>query len=233
MPSITPIVLHSAGLTLETLALSVPTGTALAWLLVRTDLPGRRIGMWVVATMIFVPLYLQTGAWQAGFGYEGWYSTGSGQPWLAGWNAALWVHTLAAIPWIVLIAALGLRTVEPALEEQALLDGTPWQAFWRVTMPACWPALGLAAAWVAILTAGEMTVTSIFSVTTYAEEVFNQVALHDDTQGAAWRYRRASAAPWSCWGLHSFAALAWHGRSVRWNCGRLALWHLGAGAGRW
>ena len=91
---------------------------------------------------------------------------------------------MAAIPWVVLFAGLGLRTVEPALEEQALLDGTPWQVFRRVTLPACWPALGLAAVWVAMFTAGEMTVTSIFSVRTYAEEVFNQIATHDEAGGA-------------------------------------------------
>jgi iron(III) transport system permease protein len=66
------------------------------------------------------------------------------------------------------------------LEEQALLDETPWQVFRQVTLPACWPALGLAAVWVVIFTAGEMTVTSIFSVRTYAEEVFNQIATHDE-----------------------------------------------------
>ena len=186
MPNSTLLVLHSLGLTLETLAISVPLGTALAWLLLRSDLPGRRAALWVIGLMIFVPLYLQASAWQAGFGQEGWYSHGdSGRPWLSGWYAALWVQTLAAIPWIVLIAGLGMRTVEPALEEQALLDGTPWQAFWRVTMPASLPALGLAATWVAMLTAGEMTVTSIFFVRTYSEEVFNQIAMHDENWDAA------------------------------------------------
>ncbi len=185
MPNITSLVIHSAAFTLETLALSMPLGTALAWLLVRSDVPGRRLGLWIMGLMIFVPLYLQASTWQAGFGQEGWYSTEeSGRPWLTGWNAALWVHTLAAAPWIVLIAALGLRTVEPALEEQALLDGSSWQVFWRITLPSCWPALGLAAAWVAILTVGEMTVTSIFFVRTYAEEVFNQIALHDENWDA-------------------------------------------------
>ena len=154
-------------------------------MLLRSDLPGRRMGISIIVVLLFLPLYLQASAWQAGFGQEGWYSAhGGGEPWLSGWNAAVWVHTLAAIPWVVLFAGLGLRIVEPALEEQALLDGTPWQVFRRVTLPACWPALGLAAVWVAMFTAGEMTVTSIFSVRTYAEEVFNQIATHDEAAGA-------------------------------------------------
>jgi iron(III) transport system permease protein len=185
MPSAVPLVINSLALTLETLAFSLPLGTALAWLLLRTDLPGRRAGSSIIVVLLFLPLYLQASAWQAGFGQEGWYSIkGGGEPWLSGWGAAVWVHTLAAIPWVALITGLGLRTVEPAIEEQALLDGTPWQVFFRVTLPACWPALGLASVWVTMFTAGEMTVTSIFSVRTYAEEVFNQIATHEEARGA-------------------------------------------------
>ncbi len=179
------LVTNSLVLTLETLALSLPMGTAVAWMLLRSDLPGRRTGVSIIVVLLFLPLYLQASAWQAGFGQEGWYSPhASGEPWVSGWNAALWVHTLAAIPWVVLFAGLGLRTVEPALEEQALLDGTPWQVFRRVTLPACRPALGLAAVWVAMFTAGEMTVTSTFAVRTYAEEVYTQIAMHDQAAGA-------------------------------------------------
>jgi iron(III) transport system permease protein len=190
MPNILPSIVNSLALALETLAFSLPLGTAVAWLLVRSDLPGRRTGANIIVVLLFLPLYLQTGAWQAGFARDGWYSHGggapgiSGSPWLSGWNAAVWVDTLAAIPWVVLFANLGLRIVEPALEEQALLDGTPWQVFRRVTLPLCWPALGLAAVWVGIYTAGDMTVTSIFIVRTYAEEVYNQMALHDESAGA-------------------------------------------------
>ncbi|MGO9115884.1 MAG: ABC transporter permease [Thermoguttaceae bacterium] len=185
MIPIIPLVTNSLVLTLETLAVSLPLGTAVAWILLRSNLPGRRLGASIIVVLLFLPLYLQASAWQAGFGQEGWYSThGDGEPWLAGWNAAVWVHTLAAIPWVVLFAGLGLRLVEPALEEQALLDGTAWQVFRRVTLPSCWSALGLAAVWAALFTAGEMTVTSIFTVRTYAEEVFNQIVTHDEAGGA-------------------------------------------------
>ncbi len=41
------------------------------------------------------------------------------QPWLAGWRAAVWVHTLAAVPWVVLMVGAGLLAVEAELEEDA------------------------------------------------------------------------------------------------------------------
>ena len=77
----------------------------------------------------------------------------------------------------MLIVGIGLRLVEPELEEQAALDGSAWQVFARVTLPATRAAIGAATLWVAILTAGEMTVTDLFSVRTYAEELYTQTAI--------------------------------------------------------
>ncbi len=157
--------------------MSVPVGTLLAWLLWRTDLPGRKIGLGLLGVMIFVPLYLQAGAWQAGFGDQGWYTLATNSSaWLTGWPAAIWIHSMAALPWVVGIVGIGLRLVEPELEEQALLDGSATQVFFRVSLPAALPAVGVAALWVAVLTAGEMTVTDLFAIRTYAEEVYTQAA---------------------------------------------------------
>jgi iron(III) transport system permease protein len=185
MISIIPLVIHTLLLTLEAIAISLPVGIAVAWFIVRSDLPGRRMAASTIVVLLFLPLYLQASAWHAGLGPEGWFSPqGNGEAWISGWNAAVWVHSLAAIPWVVLFAGLGLSIVEPALEEQALLDGSGWQVFLKVTLPTCWPAMGLAAVWVATLTAGEMTVTSIFSVRTYAEEIYTQLTTHDDAGSA-------------------------------------------------
>ena len=72
--------------------MSVPLGTLLAWLLVRTDLLGRRLWLALLGLMLFVPLYLQAAAWQAGFGLQGWYTlAGFGRTLLEGWAGAIWV----------------------------------------------------------------------------------------------------------------------------------------------
>ena len=128
--------------------------------------------------MLFVPLYLQGAAWQAGFGFEGWCTLALATPaWLQGFAGAIWVHSVAALPWVVLIVAAGFRLVEPELEEEALLDGTPGQVFFHVTLPATIPAMGVALLWVALVTAGEMTITDLFAVRTYAEELYTQLSL--------------------------------------------------------
>ena len=160
-----------------TWAMSLPLGTMLAWILVRTDLPGRRVGVAILAGMLLVPLYLQAAAWQAGFGLQGWATLALGAGgWLDGWTGAIWVHALASIPWVVLILCVGFRMVEPELEEQALLDGSVTQVFFRVTLPGVWGAIGVAGLWIALLTAGEMTVTDLYGVRTYAEELYTQAA---------------------------------------------------------
>lgn len=52
------LALNTLLLTGVTCAISLPLGSVLAYLLVRTDLPGRRIGMVILGLMLFVPLYL-------------------------------------------------------------------------------------------------------------------------------------------------------------------------------
>ncbi len=171
------LVLNTLLLTAATCAVSLPLGTLLAWLLVRTDLPGRRGALLVVGLLPLVPLYLQAAAWQAGFGPQGWCTLSySSFAWLDGWRGAIWIHAMAAVPWVVLIVGIGLALVEAELEEQALLDGSPRQVFFRVTLRGALPAVGVAALWTAIVTAGEMTVTDLFAVRTYAEEIYTRQA---------------------------------------------------------
>jgi len=165
-------------LSAATCAMSLPLGALLAWLLMRTDLPGRKAALVLFGVMLFVPLYLQAAAWQAGFGLEGWYTlTHEGAMWLEGWTGAIWVHAMAALPWVVLIVGAGLWLVEPELEEQALLDASPRQVLLRVTLPGALGAILVATLWVTIVTAGEMTVTDLFMVRTYAEEVYTRLAV--------------------------------------------------------
>jgi iron(III) transport system permease protein len=101
-------------------------------------------------------------------------------PWLRGMGAVIWIHGLAATPWVLLIVGQGLRQVEAEQEEQALLDAPPWQVFLLVTLPRAIPSLLTAAVLVAVFTAGEMTITDIYRVRTYTEELYTNAALTSD-----------------------------------------------------
>lgn len=199
-------------------ALSLPLGAALAFLLARTDLPGRRFLAGLLGALLVVPLYLQGGAWMAGFGLQGWWTAWQQQDWpvpLAGWRGAIWVHAVAAVPWVALLTGLGLAAAPSELEEETLLVGSPWQTAWRITWPHALPAVTVAAIWVALGAATEMSVTDLFQVRTYAEELYTQIAI-GDTDAAG-----VSVVP----GIALSAALV----GGLWSAGRrMACWRLAA-----
>jgi iron(III) transport system permease protein len=116
---------------------------------------------------LFVPLPLFALAWQS-VGGGGW------RPWTQGLLPAALVHAAAALPWVVWLAGLGLSRVEPELEEDALTVLPARRVFWRVSLRRAAPAIGLAAVWVALQAAGEITVTDLAVVRTFAEEVYTQ-----------------------------------------------------------
>lgn len=163
-------------LVLGTVAVALPPGIAAAVLLYRTDLPGRRALRLLTLATLFVPLAVQASAWQAALGGGGWLASwwpnAEGRPWAQGLGPAIWIHAVAAVPWVMLIVGQGLCRVEPELEEDALqvLDGP--RVLWRVTLPRCRASLIAAALWVGLQTAGDITVTDLMQVRTFAEEVY-------------------------------------------------------------
>ena len=176
-----------------TLALAMPIGVAGAVLLCRTDLPFRRLGRLLILLTLFVPLPLFTSGWQAVLGAGGWLPvpawSGAGAvwtPWGQGIGSAIWIHTVAALPWVVLLAGQGLSWVERELEEDALTQMPPWRVLLRVTLPRASAALAAAALWVSLQAATEITVTDVMQVRTFAEEVYTQlVGGPDAEQGLA------------------------------------------------
>ena len=168
---------ETIGLVLATEILAVPPGILLALLLFRTDVPGRKVILAFVALAAFVPLPLHATAWLGAFGNTG-RSQAFGLPqFLVGRTGAAVVHALAALPWVVLIVGAGLCAVEPELEESALMDYGPVGVCLRVSLRRALGAIIAAALAVAVLTAGDMTVTDLLAIRTYAEESFLQYSL--------------------------------------------------------
>jgi iron(III) transport system permease protein len=175
-----------------TVALAIPAGTFGAFLFYRTNLPLRRVLRFVTVVILFVPLPLLASAWQAALGPGGlvplgaWSVPSAGdpdvsptgmlwKPWAQGLWAAIWVHAMAALPWVILLVGLGLCWVERELEEEALTVAGPWRVLWNVTLPRCWAAMLAATLWVTLQTASEITVTDPMQVRTFAEEVYTEI----------------------------------------------------------
>lgn len=185
-----------------TMVLALPVGVAGAVLLYRSDVPLRGLLRFLVVLTLFVPLPLFASAWQAALGTGGlvplalWTTPGVGdpdigvggiawKPWAQGLGAAIWIHAVAALPWVVWLVGQGLTWVERELEEDALLVAHPWKVLWRVTLQRCRAAIFAAGMWVALQTATEITVTDMLQVRTYAEEVYNQFVFARPTLAGA------------------------------------------------
>ena len=177
LPRPVRLALETIGLVLTTESIALPPGILLAFLLFRTDVWGRRVLMGFMAVAAFVPLPLHATAWLGAFGNVGRAQAFGLSPILVGRFGAAVVHALAALPWVVLIVGVGLAVVEPELEESALLDAPPWRVLIGVTLRRAVGAIAAAALAVAVLTAGDMTVTDLLQVRTYAEEAFLQYTL--------------------------------------------------------
>ena len=175
---------HTLFLVAGVLALALPVGVGLAIALFRTEFPGRRCLLGCTFVMLFVPLPMITSAWQAFFGSDGWlhlalWGENVGRRWTTGLGPAIWVHFLAGLPWVIFFAGLGLTWVERELEEEGLLLGPPWWVLLRLTLPRCRGALVFAAVWLALQVAGEISVTDMMLVSTFAEEVQTQFTTSD------------------------------------------------------
>jgi iron(III) transport system permease protein len=118
---------------------AVVLGTGIAWLVERTDLPGRRLLSLLAVLPLVVPTYVGALALVAAFGPEG---LAVDVPGLIGfWGAAL-ALTLSTYPYVLLTARAALALADPNIEDAArALGDSPARAFRRVVLPQLRPAM--------------------------------------------------------------------------------------------
>lgn len=139
---------NSAVIAAGMLIVAVPLGAILAFLMVRTDLPGRRWIEPAILTPVFVsPVVLALGyvvsAGPVGI-YTVWLSklTG-GTPWnlYSLWSIAL-IAGLTHVPHVYLYASSALRSLGSDVEEAARIAGAnPLRVAWDVSLPMIMPSL--------------------------------------------------------------------------------------------
>jgi iron(III) transport system permease protein len=196
-PRLLALARNTCLLLVGTLSLAMPVGVAAAVLLYRTDLPGRYLWRFMALLTLFVPLPLFTSGWQTVLGSGGWLPfpawSGVGSdvavwtPWGQGIVSAIWIHAVAAAPWVILLAGQGLSWVERELEEDALTLLPSRQVLLRITLPRAGAAIGAAALWVSLQTATEISVTDVMQVRTFAEEVYTQIVGGPDVEAGVAR----------------------------------------------
>jgi iron(III) transport system permease protein len=156
-------------------------GVPLAWLVVRTDLPGGRLWGTLAVLPLVIPSYVAALALLAAFGPRGLLQRlleplgVERVPEIYGLPGAWLALTLSTYPFVFLLAASALRSLDPALEDAARSLGRgPLEAFRRVTLPVLRPSLGAGALLVALYTLSDFGAVSLMQYDSLTRAIFLQ-----------------------------------------------------------
>jgi len=144
------MVVNSFVFALGAAVLSLATGTVLAYLNVRTDVPFR--GLFFAASMVplIIPGILYTIAWIFLASPEIGLLNAALRPLVGGRNlldvfsipGMIWVEGLHLSPLVFLLMVAAFRSMDPSLEESALMSGASrWKVFRTITVPLVRPAI--------------------------------------------------------------------------------------------
>jgi molybdate transport system permease protein len=168
-------------------------GVPLAWLLVRTELPGRGLARALVMVPLVLPPVVGGMALLLVFGRAGilggyldrWF--GVTLPFTT--PGVVMAETFVAMPFLVVSVETALRTLDPDIEEAAATSGAGgWQIFRHITLPNLLPAIGAGAvlAWARALGEFGATITFAgnFPGTTQTMPLAVYLAFQEDPQSA-------------------------------------------------
>jgi len=150
---------RSLALTGVVTALCVVIGVTAAWLVMRSDIPGRRIWPVALALPLAVPSYVAAYAWL------------SWRPSMSAFPGAVLVLTTISYPYVFLPVAAALRRLDPAQEEVARsLGHGRFRVALTLTIPQIRPAIAAGALLVALY-----VLSDFGAVATMRYEVFTFV----------------------------------------------------------
>ena len=215
---------RSLGLTAAVTAASVGLAVPLAWLTVRTDLPGRRVWTVLTALPLVLPSYIAAALAVSLLGPSGELQDLVGVerlPSIYGFPGAFAVLTLVSYPLVLLTVRSALARLDPALEDAARAMGrSPWAVFRTVVAPQLGPAVGAGALLVALYALSDFGAVSLMRFDSFTRVIYTEYRTSFDRVGAA------SLATLLV-GL-ALVLLWLEGRTRR----RMTYWRAGPGAGR-
>lgn len=180
--------LLSALVALGTVLVAVPY----AFLVVRTDLPARRVWALVGALPLVVPSYVGAFALVGAFGPRG-LLQGLLEPFgverlpeLYGFTGALVVLVLFTYPYVLLLVTSAWRRVDQSLERAARGMGqSPWGAFRHATLPQLRSTIVAGSLLSGLYALGDFGVVATLRVDTFTRQIYLRYGSLFDREGAA------------------------------------------------
>ncbi len=169
------LLLNTLGLMSAVTALAITIAVPLAWLVVKTDLPGRRFWRWLLVVPLAISPYIGAFVYMVTFGSA-----------VYGFGGAALVLTVFTFPYIYLMVMAALQSMNSNLEEAAMISGNgPWQIFRRVTLPLLRPAIGAGSLLVALYALADFGAVAMLRYQTFSSAIYTQLVGRYDRSAAA------------------------------------------------
>jgi iron(III) transport system permease protein len=161
----------AAAVTVAAVAIAVP----LAWLTVRSDLPGRRTWATLATLPLVIPSYIGAYLFVSALGPRGALADllGVRLPSIYGFAGAFIVLTLFTYPLVLIPLRSALRRMDPSLEEAARVMGRGQREVFRtVVLPQLAPAIGAGGVLVALYALSDFGAVSIMRFNSFTRDIY-------------------------------------------------------------
>lgn len=181
-PRTLEVVRNSVVLAVVVSAGSVLIGVPMAWLIERSDIPGRRLIASLAPLPLAIPSYVGALTFVAALGPQGFLKQGL-ERWLGvatipsiyGLTGAALVLTLFSYPYVLIPARAGLARLDPSYDETArCLGHGPLLTFWRSTLPQLRPAVVSGALLAALYAVSDFGVVTLLRHDTFTRAIYVQ-----------------------------------------------------------
>ncbi|KHF39079.1 ABC transporter permease [Halalkalibacter okhensis] len=183
---------NTFSLTAAVTVCAIAIGVSLAWIVIRTDLPGRKMWQWVLALPLVIPPYVGAVTYIIVFGPSGWArNIWRDTPWLVNtfgdyplniysfWGV-FFVLTMFTYPYVFLIASASLRKMNRNFEEVARSQGmSTARIFWKVNLPFLRPAIGAGAILISLYVLSDFGAIAMLRYVTFTAAIYFQRASFD------------------------------------------------------
>jgi iron(III) transport system permease protein len=192
-PGTVDVLLSTGALVVGVVLCAIAIGVPLAWLVTRTDLPGRRIIAVLAALPIVIPSYVAALALLGAFGPRGLLQQALAGPFgveripeIFGFPGALLALTLSTYPYVFLLCAAAMRSADPGLEEASRsLGRSARSTFFHVTLPMLRPAIGAASLLTVLYVLSDFGAVALMQYDSLTRAIYLQyLSLFDRTPAA-------------------------------------------------
>jgi len=170
------LIMRSLGLAAAVTTAAIAIAVPLAWLTVRSDLPGRRIWATLLTLPLVIPSYIGAYLFVSALGPRGALAGLLGVeqlPSIYGFTGAFLVLTLFTYPLVLIPLRGALQRMDPSLEEAARVMGrSPREVFRSVVLPQLAPAIGAGGVLVALYALSDFGAVSIMRFNSFTRDIY-------------------------------------------------------------